>query len=534
MIVNQDGGRLRGAGMLKAALTVTLLRRPLFVLTALGILAARAEQPPNSLTITLPLDGAVFPRDIAPPAFRWRGDPHATRWLVAVRFVGGGTPIAEDCTGSEWRPTLEQWETIKRRSLGRAARFTVSSLLPQDGNSSALSATVSFQTSPDSVGAPVFFREVPLPVGFAMDNKALIKWKVGDITSTEPPRTVLSGMRTCANCHSFTPDGKTLAMDIDFGTDKGAYAIAAIGHDVEIDRTNLITWNDYRRGDGQETLGLLSAIAPDGRRVVSTVKETIVLKFMPDPGCSQIFFPIRGILVGYDRESRAFQPVRGADDPSFVQTNPAFSPDGRWLVFARAKVPELTPQGLALEGGASPAVVDEFADGRRTIQYDLYRVPFNAGRGGAAEPLPGAFANGKSNFFARYSPDGRWIVFCQAQSMMLNRLDSALFIMAAAGGAPRRLRCNAMGRMNSWHSFSPNGRWLVYASKANGPLTQLWLTHIDENGNDSPPVMLERFVTSERAANIPEFVNIAPGQLAEIHIADEIRQSTSTIPTRPK
>ncbi len=367
-----------------------------------------------------------------------------------------------------------------------------------------------------------------------MDNKPKISWRVGDISSTEPPRTVLTGMRTCANCHSFTPDGKTLAMDLDFGTDKGAYAIAPIGQEVKIGRSELITWNDYRREDGQETLGFFSTISPDGRKVVSTVKETIVLKFLPDPDCSQIFFPIRGILAFYDRQTHDFRSLPGADNPACVQTNSTFSPDGRWLVFARAKVPELIPQGLAVEEGLSPAIVDEFADGRRKIQYDLYRLPFNDGRGGPAEPLTGASANGRSNFFARFSPDGRWLVFCQADSMMLNRLDSALFIVPATGGTPRRLRCNAPGRMNSWHSFSPNGRWLVYASKANGPFTQLWLTHIDEKGNDTPPVMLDRFVTPERAANIPEFVNLAPGQLTAINIAVEIRQSTSTLPRRPR
>jgi hypothetical protein len=95
---------------------------------------------------------------------------------VSVALAGEGGSITEDCTSPEWRPTPEQWETVKRRSLGRSARITVSALSPKDGEDSPVSsATIAFQTSPDSVAAPVFYREVPLPVGFAMDNKPLIR-----------------------------------------------------------------------------------------------------------------------------------------------------------------------------------------------------------------------------------------------------------------------------------------------------------------------------------------------------------------------
>ena len=76
----------------------------------------------------------------------------------------------------------------------------------------------------------------------------------------------------------------------------------------------------------------------------------------------------------------------------------------------------------------------------------------------------------------------------------------ALGIIPAAGGVARRLRYNTP-RMNSWHSWSSNSRWLVFSSKVNTPYTQLFLTHIDENGNDSPPVLLERFTSPDRAAN---------------------------------
>ena len=57
---------------------------------------------------------------------------------------------------------------------------------------------------------------------------------------------------------------------------------------------------------------------------------------------------------------------------------------------------------------------------------------------------------------------------------------------------------------------------MVFASKVGGPFTQLWLTHVDTDGNDTPPVLLEHFTAADRAANIPEFVNVRPEQFAEI------------------
>jgi Flp pilus assembly protein TadD len=72
--------------------------------------------------------------------------------------------------------------------------------------------------------------------------------------------------------------------------------------------------------------------------------------------------------------------------------------------------------------------------------------------------------------------------------------------------------------MNSWHSWSSNSRWLVFSSKVNGPYTQLFLTHIDAEGNDTPPVLLEQFTAPDRAANIPEFVALPPDAIKEIGV----------------
>jgi tetratricopeptide (TPR) repeat protein len=217
-----------------------------------------------------------------------------------------------------------------------------------------------------------------------------------------------------------------------------------------------------------------------------------------------LFFPIKGIIAVYDRDAKKYYELPGASDPTYVQSNPNWSPDGREVLFARAN----RYKSSKIENSESVllnlADVEEFTSGKKDFKFDLCRIPFNNGRGGQAIPVPGASKNNKSNFFARYSPDGKWVVFCQSENFMLLQRNSKLYIMPAKGGTPRRMNCNTEN-MNSWHSWSPNSKWLVFSSKNKGPYTQLYLTHIDENGNDSSPVFLENLTFSSRAANIPEF-----------------------------
>jgi len=105
----------------------------------------------------------------------------------------------------------------------------------------------------------------------------------------------------------------------------------------------------------------------------------------------------------------------------------------------------------------------------------------------------------------------------QCKNGLLMRPDGELYILPIAGGTPRRMRCNT-SRMNSWHSFSPNGRWLVFSSKSRSPYTQMCLTHLDEDGHDSPAILIPNATAANRAVNIPEFVDIRPDGLLKIDV----------------
>ncbi len=507
------------------------------------------------ITIDYPEDGSIFPPEITPPVFLWRdAHPGAVVWRIEVSFPDGGPPIRTsspgrrlrtgridpDCVAATnqppsltplqaaqrtWTPEVRLWEAIKRRSRETAATVTITGFADVKMQRAVSRGRTGIRTSRDPAGAPIFYRDVPLMptetekgviMPLAAEAVRLIAWRLRDIGSPRS-RLVMENVPVCVNCHSFSVDGKTLGMDLNgLQNNKGLYTLTPVARDTTIRNENVIQWSTAEgRLNNALRVGFMSQVSPDGRFVVTTVdprqsasSSNYYVANFKDYRFLQVFFPTRGILMWYCAAAGKLQPLPGADDPRYVQMGAVWSPDGKYLVFARAEAKDPDPKG-------APAAQFANDPNELQLQYDLWRIPFNGGRGGTPEPIAGASQNGMSNSFPKISPDGRWIVFVQARNGLLMRPDSRLYIVPAAGGAARRMRCNTP-LMNSWHSFSPNSRWMVFASKARSPYTQMYLTHIGEDGSDSPAILVDNTTAANRAVNIPEFVNISPAGLASI------------------
>jgi tetratricopeptide (TPR) repeat protein len=503
------------------------------------------------ISIDYPEDGSIFPPGITPPTILWR-DALASSWTIDVTLPGGVPAIHinskgermklgaidPDCVSETnelpkltpqlaaswtWNPEQATWKTIQTYSAEGPAVLTLTGY--NDAGAKVSQAQVTFTTSKDPVGAPIFYRDVPLMPSAGANGTVqplspaaihLIRWRLRDIRQPES-KTLLTNMPTCANCHSFSLDGKTMGIDVDGpANDKGLYALVSISKHITIRNQDVIEWNK----DGQPGLtrvGFMSQVSPDGKYVVSTfappsldVPRTYYITNFKDYHFLQVFYPTRGILEWYDRETGEKHALPGADDPAYVQTDGVWSPDGKWIIFARG--PARDPYGAGQKTALHANDPNE-----TQLQYNLYRIPFNEGRGGRPEPVAGASNNGMSNNFPKVSPDGKWIVFVQCHNGQLMRPDSQLYIVPFEGGEARRLRANTP-LMNSWHSFSPNGRWLVFSSKARSPYTQMYLTHLDADGNSSPAILIDNATASNRAVNIPEFMNVGDAEIDDIQV----------------
>ncbi len=249
---NRARVRLLLKALMTAAAAVLAAGGVLAGLSAGRVYGVRAAQTATLGKIVLdePLNGAIFPPDFAVPTFVWRdGSEAASRWTVDVTFESGAGAIHADAAGTPMKVgeidqrcisntnklpelTAEQaasrtfkldaasWARLKHDAGTGAVRIAVRGYAGGQVVSEG-SATIHVATEP--VDAPIFFRDVPLmpsetEKGFikplASSAIPLINWSMRNVAD-EKSHVVMTDLHTCANCHSFAANGKTLGLDMD-------------------------------------------------------------------------------------------------------------------------------------------------------------------------------------------------------------------------------------------------------------------------------------------------------------------------------
>ena len=234
---------------------------------------------PAGITIDYPGDGSIFPPEFPPPTFLWRDpDKSATTWVIDVTFADGSSSLRVESRGERirlgeidprcvsptntppgltpeqadahtWTPDDGTWAIIKKNSVRGAATVTIAGYRDGNPNRIVSRGRLAIRTSKDTVGAPIFYRDVPLMPSetekgvikpLAAKSVPLIAWRLRNVGETRS-RLLMEGIHSCANCHSFSGDGKAMGIDVDGPqNDKGLYAIVPIRPHMSIRNEDVV------------------------------------------------------------------------------------------------------------------------------------------------------------------------------------------------------------------------------------------------------------------------------------------------------
>ena len=234
---------------------------------------------------------------------------------------------------------------------------------------------------------------------------------------------------------------------------------------------------------------------PSGRYIAFSSNKTIQ-SFHMRPEKNIDVYDLFSSLVIFDIEKNEIFPCPGTDTVKYMETFPCWSPDGKFLYYCR------TPQ------------VREGFD-LTLVKYDLVRKPFDQpeGKFGDAEVVFDAKAQDKSVSLPVISPDGRYLVFTLHNygTFSIWHREADLCLLDLRDGSVRRMSLNS-DSTESYHSWSSNGRWLVFSSKRDDGLTaRPYISYIASADSSGKPFILpqedpELYSRLDRTFNRPEFM----------------------------
>jgi hypothetical protein len=233
-------------------------------------------------------------------------------------------------------------------------------------------------------------------------------------------------------------------------------------------------------------------------------------------------------IVIYDVAGRKIVPVPQLNRQGVLETWPAWSPDGRYLYFCSAPVPW---------SDYSKQPPDNF----NKTKYSLLRIAYDsvANSWGAVDTVLSAGETGLSIALPRLSPDNRFCLFCMQNygAYPHMQVSSDLYLMDVATRQYRKLSINSEYN-ESWHSWSKNGRWILFSSRRGGGIfTRLYLSYIDSAGNARKPFILPQrdpafYDSFTKCYNVPEFA-MAPVRFSERQLLKAIKTRHTIVPVPP-
>lgn len=286
----------------------------------------------------------------------------------------------------------------------------------------------------------------------------------------------------CINCHAFaggSPDNMLF------------HARGAGGGTVFVRDGNARLLNLAQTGPNRQ--GVYPAWHPGGRYVAFSSNSTFQCFTITDSQPIEVYDTASDIIL-MDTETDAITVPPAMSGDSILETFPTWSEDGRTLYYCAAVNP------------------GNIVENRGQVHYKLMSIGFENGQF-IGEPQVVWEDDSASASFPRVSKDGM-IMFTRSGygTFPIWHKEADLWMLDLKDGNAFPVTELNSEDTESYHSWSSNGKWLVFSSRRlDGRYTRLFFAHYEGAGHFTKPFLLPQEdprhnVLRLKSYNIPEFV----------------------------
>ena len=475
---------------------------PLFVLISCGPrvpddYTTSNEQPdiyPDYKEVTVPVN-------MAPLTFEMDREAES----MVARFTAGDEKVL--CGGDKIQPDEDDWQRLVAQATGKAIGVEV--YARHDGQWTKYKP-FNIYVSGDSIDPYLSYRLIcPSYVSYeelTINQRCLENYDERVIYDNMLCSMEGDGNGQCINCHNYQQYNPG-RMQFHARQHLGGTVIA---YDGKIKKVNM-------RNDSILSAGVYPAWHPWLNLIVYSTNNTSQTFQVTDPNKIEVF-DSESDLIAYDVERNEVTNIE--NDPHELEVFPFWAPDGKTLYYCSAH----------FEYADSTDHGKDIIKRRKEVKYNIYSKKFDPETMtfGERHMVFDAAGLDMSATLPRVSPDGRWLVFTMGKYGVFHiwHRDADLWVMDLQTGTPRPLSEVNSRDTESYHSWSSNGRWLVFSSRRyDGEYSRPFFAHLGKDGKWGKPFELpcsdpDRHRQLLKSYNVPELmrgpVTLTPQQAADV------------------
>lgn len=432
--------------------------------------------------------GLTVPYNIAPLNFRIgeQADAYRTVWYTDQdhRIIVNGKKVDIP---------LKKWKHLLMEAKGKTLYTDV--FVRQQGQWRKYN-TITNQVAPDPIDRYLSYRLIE-PGYVLYEQMSLNQRDLTDFTEKEIfNNQVLArdGQSHCINCHAYR-NYRTSDMQFHVRAYLGGTLIVNDGKAYKVDL----------KTDSTISAGVYPAWHPTKKCIAYSVNTTYQSFHTRDSQRVEVQDCYSDLIL-YDLDQNVVTPI--VDTPDRLETFPAWSPDGNTLYYACAALP--------VKAAAKAELIEGLMAHYDEVRYDLMKIPFHQENNtfGSPDTVFAASRRNKSVSLPRVSPDGRYLLFTLGDfgTFHIWHKSSDLCLMELATGEVRELAGLNSDDVESYHSWSSNGRWIVFSSRReDGAYTRPYIAWFSPEGKAGKPFLLpqkdpDHYQQLYKSYNIPEFM----------------------------